>query len=389
MTQRGEGGGHFGAQAELFAPAATHEYPRRKGYGPLARRCDHMRHARLVFLGLVLLAGCAGAFLQQSNRATFPKAVVPLGFTGHEARYPVVSVHIQGRAYRLLLDTGAEGAALGLTPEALATIDARFTGRTRAYRNAYGECYRSKEFVVPRISLGDLQIREVVAIETHDSVYGLDGIVGLELLRQFSVLIDYNMRRLVFYACGHTPASLPQERWFKYNYARELRIGVEFGFLDGRHELGLDTGCGCSLVPIDSDLGGAIRSEVGPGVWEIIHDEGAGREYVSCYVDHVYLDTYDLGGTRLVLGDLPPYMNDGVIGFELFKNNLVYINFWKREIWLKRARQDCSPGGWVWVSGVAGSRQRAVQPKSYTCAGPWKSLLHEAPSPFRPGAQLR
>jgi hypothetical protein len=316
-----------------------------------------MKHNRPAFLGLVLLTGCAGILPQQSDRAGLPKAVVPLSFTGHEARYPVVSVYIQGKAYRLMLDTGAEGAAIGLTPEALATIDARFTGETRAYRNAYGECYESKEFIISRVSLGDLEIREIVGIETHDSVYGLDGIVGLELLRQFSVLINYNMRRLVLYACGHTPHFLTQERWFKYNYGRGLRIGVEFGFLDGRYELGLDTGCGCSLVPVDSDLGGAIRSESGPKAWEIIRDEEASREYLSCYVDHVYLDEYDLGGTRLVLGDLPPYMNDGVIGFDLFNNNVVYINFWKREIWLRRAREDYSFGVWVRACDEVVSRQ--------------------------------
>ncbi len=295
--------------------------------------------------GTLLYTGCAipRALLQVGPQVRFIKTDVPLTFAGYEARYPVVTVRIQGQRLRLLLDTGSPDEGLGLSDDAVAELDVHFTGKTRVYRDAYGGCYQSREFVIPSVELGDLELRSVVGNERPTGVYGLDGAMGLELLRRFDVLIDYEGKVLRLFRPDRAPDFLADDRWHVHGYEGNLCLTVGFEFLDGTHELNLDTGCGCNFVAGRSELGRAMRSALGDNGWTVPL-AGSTTQHCPYYrIERHYLDDHDIGSGHFVLGDLPSHLGNGVLGYDFFASNLVYIRFSKREIWLKRVSRTRSP----------------------------------------------
>jgi hypothetical protein len=312
---------------------------------------------------LLSLTGCAipRALLQVGPEVRFIKADIPLTFTGYGARYPVVTVRIQGRRLRLLLDTGSPDEAVGLSREAAAELDVCFTGKSRVYRDAYGGCYQSREFVIPSIELGNLELTGVVCNERPTNVYGLDGAVGLELLSRFDVLIDYEGRVLRLFRRNRTPDFLADEEWHRHGYERGLCVSIEFDFLDGRHELQLDSGCGCNFVAGTSDLGRGMRSALGDNSWTVPLGGGTTRYCPSYRIKRHYLGDHDIGGGQFVLGDLPPHLGNGVLGYDFFASNLVYIRFSKKEIWLKRVVQ--TPPAVVY-GGVPSASHNSASPVS-------------------------
>jgi hypothetical protein len=111
---------------------------------------------------------------------------------------------------------------------------------------------------------------------------------------------------------------------------------VNNDFLDGEYEFGLDTGCNCNFLSKDSDLGKNLQTKLGVTPENVIFDERTQQKYLSYHIDHLYLQTYDLGKSHFVLCKMPGHMNNGLIGFDFFHNNLVYIDFEQKELWLKR-----------------------------------------------------
>jgi hypothetical protein len=184
--------------------------------------------------------------------------------------------------------------------------------------------------------LGDLELTDVPCSENHNSPYALDGVIGLGLLSNFHVLIDYPGKKLVLYRNDVTPDFLRDPSWFVYKYTKQIAIRVTFDFLDDEYEFGLDTGCNCNFLSKDSDLGKSLQTELGVTPENVIVDERTQQQYLSYHLGHLYLQTYDLGKSNFVLGKMPGYMNNGLIGFDFFHNNLVYIDFEQKELWLKR-----------------------------------------------------
>jgi hypothetical protein len=309
-----------------------------------------MKTQAVILACVVSLTSCTvhRSLFQGCPHISYIRTELPLTFTGYESRYPVVAVGIQGRQYRLMVDTGSPDEAIALTREALTHLDVRYTGKLRVFRDAYGDCYESREFIIPVVELGDLELRTVLANERHQSVYGLDGAIGLDLLDKFDVLVDYEGSTMTLYRPKHVPVALSEGSWFRYRYDGNLYLGVRFGFLEGEYELSLDSGCGCNFIGLGSDLGRAMLSALGDGGRTITVGVGRGARCLSYAIEHYYLGNYDIGGGHFVLGALPPHLRNGVIGYDLFANNTVYIRFSAGEIWLKpvsSARYAATPRG--------------------------------------------
>jgi hypothetical protein len=304
-----------------------------------------MRPRAFVAAFLLAFSGCAVSELRigRDGMLLFSKTVVPLGFTGHGARYPAVRVEVGSKVCRLMLDTGSSGEAIALTSEALAAIDVTFTGRTRIYRDAYGGLSRSREFVIPTVRLGEFEVRNVLGNERHYSVYGLDGAIGLDLLSAFDLLIDYPGKALTLYRRNREPVFLEDGTWSRCSFAGNLSVRVGLDVCEGPFWFGLDTGCGCNLVSLDSDLGQALAADLSRRSGSFRLGRKRPRQYSSYRVDHLYVDGNDLGAGELVLCPLPSCMNDGLIGYDFYANHLVYITFRKQQIWFKRFEDRRSP----------------------------------------------
>ncbi len=269
------------------------------------------------------------------------RALVPLVFTGHEKRYPVVSAFIDAGEYALMLDTGA-AHGVSLTRHALKGLDVDFTGKTTTYRDAYGGVHHAREFLIPSMTLGSLELTNVPGSESDGCPYGLDGALGLSFLRRFDIVIDYATGRLALLEGGGTGAEPAGEVWFRSRYDGELALTVRFPCIEGSYAMVLDSGCGCTLIPGDSKLGRRLRSALRQEPPQILYDGITGKEYSSYEIDHLYFDGYDLGRNRLAIGDIASYIGDGLLGFDVFHNNLVYVNFRSKEIWLAPTHQLAS-----------------------------------------------
>jgi hypothetical protein len=350
--------------------------------GRAGARVSCLRVVGVVGFCLCISCGIPRALLHAGPGIRFIKVDLPLTFTGYAGRYPVVTARIQGRSFRLLLDTGSHDEAVGLSEKAAAGLDVHPTGKMRLYRDAYGGCYRSREFIIPSIELGDLELTGVIGNERPASVYGLDGAIGLELLSKFDVLIDYERRMLTLFRPNRDHSLPVDAQWHRYEFDGDLCLSVEFEFLDGRHPLLLDTGCGCNFVARESPLGEAMRSNLDGDDWAVPVGGGTSRRCLSYTVDRHYLGDYDIGNGQFVLGDLPPHLGNGVLGYDFFAGNLVYVRFSKREIWLKRAARISSVVAYGGVRSTSHSSGPPVSAFGHSAGVDAPGGTQSAPSGF-------
>ncbi len=310
-------------------------------------RCDAVSRSLFFLLySAIVVSGCGNVCRvvaePSESESRAPGEHIPLAFAGYDGRYPVVSADIGGTICRLMLDTGA-AHGLSLTGEALEHVPVSYTGNTVRYRDAYGGEHRAREFAVPCLKLGPIDFSHVLGLEADVGPYALDGAVGLGLLCRFDALIDYAGGELTLFEPGSCITSPDEEGWNRYRYRRDLAVEIAFPCIGGEHEMLLDSGCGCILVSQGSELGRRLRSALDDEAAEIIYDGITGGAYRSYEIGQVFLENYDLGPARVAIGEMAPYIPNGLVGYDFFANNTVYISFKSKEIWLKPAHTDpCS-----------------------------------------------
>jgi hypothetical protein len=229
---------------------------------------------------------------------------------------PVVRAVVDGRPVELLLDLGGFDT-VALRPEVLEELPVSFVGGTRRWRDARGKLHRSRAYRLGVVEIGGLRLNSVIGHElgsvVEPTLKGLDGYLGLGLLRSFTVLVDYPSERLVL---ARPVTGLEVE-----NAAEWPRIELE---LDDRgivsrlrgddRELSFvwDTGYTWSVVKPKAVRGLATRDE-----------DGQRR---------ITLDSLGAGGAELGPLDLvlfafrqPPV--DGVLGYNLFAERPVLFDF--------------------------------------------------------------
>jgi hypothetical protein len=292
-----------------------------------------------AFLILLNVAGCApyrsAYVVAEGDLAGFTKAEVPLSFGGHDGRYAVVRPVIQSRGFDLMLDTGAGQGTVTLAPAALESLDVSYTGKTLTLRDAEGNKYRPREFVIPSIRLGDLELTNVPGYENLTSPPGFDGSIGLGLLGNFNVLIDYPVRAMTLYPKGTVPDFLSSEEWYRCEYAGGQQFDVRFAGLAGEYSLGLDTGSGATAIPADSDLARDIIEFYGVAAEKVTVNQRTGEE-VYIYNMDLYLDEYALGEHDCVITDMAGYMGNGLMGYDFFNRNRVFAAFDSKTFWLNK-----------------------------------------------------
>jgi len=268
----------------------------------------------------------------------FASVDLPLAFAGTEERYAYVTVMIEDTPLRLMIDTG-HFAPISISTEVLDTLAVKFIG-ARIHRDADGNLYRSREFIVPTLRLGELELQDVPGIENHTSPFDDDGTVGDGLLRYFNVVFNYQGKTLTLYRNDHYPEIIDEPGWSVFPLISPPQFAVQFDGLDQTYRIGLDSGCGYTTVPKASPLGCALCAAFGEGEDHRVAD---GRTGAACYLyelDRCLFDgVYDLGPTTCVVSDMPGFMGNGLLGYDVFWNNTVFFDNAKGEVWLRPARQ--------------------------------------------------
>jgi hypothetical protein len=288
----------------------------------------------------VALGGCFGHrapyVVAEGDMARFAPTEIPLSFGGHDGRYAVIRPVIQGQGFDLMLDTGAGWATVTLTPAALERLDVTYTGGAVTHRDAEGKLYRAREFTIPSLTVGGLELTNVPAYENLTSPPGFDGYVGLGLLRNFNVLIDYGARKMTLYRKGEVPAFIADEGWYRYEYSGAQQFDVRFEGVTGEYRIGLDTGSNATAIPAGSDLAEAIIECYAIPVENVVVNERTGQEVLFFKID-LSLGEHALGEHDCVITDMAGYMGNGVMGYDFFINNKVFADFDANTVWLKEA----------------------------------------------------
>jgi Aspartyl protease len=200
-----------------------------------------------ALVAVVCLAGCASA-----PRVRLPgEPSTTSSSLDFVAGLPTIPVVVGGRTIDVLLDSGGFDT-LSLSPELMAALGEP-TGRSRTFTNARGERLQSREYLLREVRIGALVLRDVRAFE-HRFASGFappvkTGYLGLGILRNLRVLLDYRARRVLFASRGAPLTPYETSTWRAAEIVADAHGATVESLLDGRpHRLILDTGATASLL---------------------------------------------------------------------------------------------------------------------------------------------
>ncbi len=234
------------------------------------------------------------------------------------------TIRIGDVSLKALIDTGG-WHEIGITPEALAKLDVKFTGTTTERTDGGGHKFQGREFCIPSLQLGGHTFRNILGYERHQAATGdfggpplFDALIGRDFLQRYTLVVDYPHQRFELHpavdslAVCRPPTAmiLPTSNGFMFS-------GVQTD--NGTMNLGWDTGATYSFVqkavahvrqlPLNDDLYSTQR---------------------------FILNTLDAGPMDLVaieLNGVPEV--DGLIGFNFFKKHRVCFDYRRHTVSLR------------------------------------------------------
>lgn len=260
---------------------------------------------------------------------------VPLHFGEQWKKHSSLTLIIQEKACHLLVDTAFDGT-IGLKPKIIDTLALPVIGRT-TYRDAEGKTYHGRQVLLPTAQLGILTLSNIPAQEDLFGPEEFDGHIGRGVLQNFNLLIDYRNKLLTFYKKTHLPEFLHEPEWFTAPLNEKMQITIEMMPSATPYVVGLDTGSNAFAIPQTSDLATSIVNTYGITEENTIINQRNGMTVYRYVLDNFSIDGYPLGGMEIILADMAKYMGNGILGYDFFYNNLVYLDFHNRRLYLKKS----------------------------------------------------
>ena len=236
--------------------------------------------------------------------------VLPLRF---ERGLPLVKARVGEVDTELMIDLGG-AFAVTLKPDVVSRARCRQTGDVRRFRNARGDLLTSREILISELRLSSLALRDVTGQEQVHA-FGFappvdTGTIGLGLLREFRLLIDYGRGELVLTDRRCPAADLPDGGpWATARIVSDRDGVVVEVVIDGHEEkLVLDTGATWST----------LRREA-------VNVSGAGGTLYS--PAEVAIGGAAIAGLDFAGVDWPGPRVDGVLGCNFFSAHVVQVDF--------------------------------------------------------------
>ncbi len=292
---------------------------------------------------IIILSICLCISCQNSDNSN-ELVSVPIVFNeeledGHIDGDAYIPVLIDSIPLNLFLDTGNPAASIDLTTKTLEKIEVTYTGETKKTRNYKGDVFEGREYILPRVKIGDLEFTNIQAAE-HKSRSSSDGTISFKFLRNYNVLIDFPNKNMRLYKLGYLPKYLREQSWTPVN-AFELGGFTLPVKLDGIEEdfiFALDN----AAIALDDEQKpyGVIRLKSSFGKYLEENDLIIAKEDEPAIVGVFSSNDLKLDGIKIpdldfMVVDYKYPKRDGLLGYNLFIKHPMFIDFKNNMLYIK------------------------------------------------------
>lgn len=316
---------------------------------PMEYNHSMIRRLFLILILLVSLLNC-GYFDKpfNPNEQVFKGEIVseiPLYFNNKNNNFldknAYLDIYIESQKQQLALALGHSNTSISLLPSTLAKYDHVSTGKRRKYGNQNGEKFYLEEFIIPKVKIGNSVIYNLKGMEhKHPSIeFEKAELLGLFFLKQFNVLIDYKLRKLILYQKGFQPHYLKNENWLKLQFETHYDEGIILPAFSKKLNRTFKFALLTESTPHD-DQGntfGIIRSKSKLGKYlqknELLTGSEGNLEYSESFsLSNLKLDDFSF---KVADYELPEF--DGLLFYPLFSEHPIFLDFERNEIYIKES----------------------------------------------------
>ena len=276
-------------------------------------------------------------FAVNSYPADETEIILPLHFDKGSPlnSFPTVTIQIQNKKLPLVFDTGALHVSLALSKSVLNGLQVGYTSH-KFCGYSFSERMCMEEFIVPEVKLDNFVMKGVRGGEMpylwgkkspgfDDTEAAKNGVIGLGLLNQFGLLIDYSKHIVILTPDYHLPTEYEGNNWMIVPFENP-------GFTDlyinsSRYKFGWDTGAIPSIIRLLPE----IKDQAEPCPPDKAYNVND-CHYLN--VNSLALeDGQSFPQTWFLLTKFPNYFKfDGLFGANFFEKHVVFFNFSHHEI---------------------------------------------------------
>ncbi len=301
---------------------------------------------RICLLGAISLLpiwfiGCSGTpkvlyETMQPIQEAFTSTEIPLRF---ERGMPCVTVEVDSQAIELGLDTGANHVTLGFKPEIINRLTVRHVGGLHGLMSNYGiSLYR--KFIVPEVKIADLTYSELLCDKDaiRDGSPAPNGLMGLELLKEFNVLIDYQGAAMVLYRGDLLPEDEDLNDWQKISFMLDDTGILLSGTFEGSdRELTFLVDTGSVGRGEHGETFNAMKGTMRAKLDQIPIEEMSG--YGVAWDQRLMFGEEKLSGLNFIFVESftkPASLNGGTLGNDFFLKYKVFFDFANHQMYVKQ-----------------------------------------------------
>lgn len=315
------------------------------------RRKTYLRNITMagMMLGAIVLFGCGGAANTvkeapqtlyeslQPEHGQFTSLEIPLRIVNG---MPSLRLETQGKILDIYLDSGANQTTIALAPQIVKKLDVQYVKGTTLSASNY-KLTRAKPFLLSEAKLGGgLFYRNLLCSQQtieKQSPAKDSGILGLALLKEFNVLLDYNASKMVLYQHDGYPEGDGFTSWHKVPFiAHKYGILVTGTFTGSSQELTFlfDTGA----VGRD-DANTAFNPMKGAALTKVESLSGEKKHgYTIIRSQDLVIGNIPLHSLNFVFVDAftQPRSVDGFLGYDFLLKYKVFLDFGTSTMYLQR-----------------------------------------------------
>ncbi len=309
--------------------------------GDLRRWWGMLRRPRLLVLSLLAftLPACATSTPARAPLAAAEESSVDIPFTLQEGGNIVVSVTVNGRPARFLVDSGASATVLAPGPAAAAGVSAHGAVETEG---GGGHVSGVRAGLLASLVVGGWELRQLsVAVMKLGVAGDYDGVLGNDVLHQRLVEIDFPHARLRLH---------PQGPALRQSFARTMTRLPATTTLESLMVVQVDLDRK-GAIPAVVDLGATssvVNTRAGAGAKVLGHGQAAGIDGAPIPADLCAFQSLALGAVRqdapqLVVADMPVFASFGlmdrpamILGLDVLRSMVVVIDYGGRAVYLAR-----------------------------------------------------